>query len=84
MTETNHVADLQVAVVRVQQLDAELTKARAHLGATILAARASGMTVPAVADALGQSEANVSRIQAKARKATSNGATVPTTESSDV
>lgn len=45
------------------------TEARAVLGAAILDARAAGMTVPAVADFLGWSEANVFRVSAQAKKA---------------
>lgn len=42
---------------------------RAVLGAVILEARAAGMTVPAVSEHLGWSQANSFRVSAQAKKA---------------
>lgn len=61
--------DMRVAYALVRALDEKLTAARAALGASILNARAHGATVPHCADVLGQSEANIFRISAMARKA---------------
>ncbi len=63
------VRKLVAAKERMEKADATLTEARAALGAAILAARADGMTVPQVADALDWSEANVFRVSAQAKKA---------------
>lgn len=46
-----------------------LEVARAELGASILAARDAGLTVPQVADLLGWSQANVFRVSALAKEA---------------
>lgn len=61
--------DMRACYAIVRALDDKLTAARAALGASILNARAHGATVPHCADVLGQSEANIFRISAMARKA---------------
>lgn len=79
MTTTDTPAKIAAAQRRLtaakKNLDAASSheaEARAALGAAILEARAAGMTVPAVADHLEWSEANVFRVSAQAKKAAGN------------
>lgn len=60
---------LTAAKAAVDEATSVEATARAALGAAILAAREAGMTVPAVADHLEWSEANVFRVSAQAKKA---------------
>lgn len=61
-------ARLTAAKAAVDEATSTVDAARAELGAAILAARSAGMTVPAVADHLEMSEANIFRISAKVRQ----------------
>lgn len=61
-------ARLTAAKAAVDEATSTVDAARAELGAAILAARSAGMTVPAVADHLEWSEANVFRVSAQAKK----------------
>lgn len=68
--EVDHPAQLRAALADVTRLENELAAHRRILGQRILEARDDGgMTVPAVADVLGWSEANVFRVSAQAKKA---------------
>ena len=72
-TEPAHLTEARARMLaakrRAETLTEDLDAARADLGAAILAARAAGMTVPQVADALGYSQANIWRISAQAKEA---------------